>query len=446
MASVASLTVSIDATADAASTWNRHPRVPTAAAKPAGVPDDYVFTHNGFFHPSCVFTLRNDEIAGADFVIRGFDGAVHDTIPPCPYPHYNGRGEPLFGRTRSSPTPERAHDTYDGWLVFYAYSGSVGVGSSLNTNWTVPSLPTNVGSQDIAFFNDFETSQIILQPVLDFSELPGQWAIESENCCENNNDLQSTLVPVSPGDDVLGTVTATDCDSGTGVCQTWTVTTKDLTTGQSTVLNTSAFGQVANEINPAVLETYSITSCDMLPANGEVTFFDNSVTTASGGAEPEAYQFSNCVAGGCTGGSAVPASCGWGGSSTGNSYTLTFGTSPTPPPVNQTDAGASPVDSGTPDSGGGAPTDAGSPGLTTPDSGALLPSPDAGSGENVQGPSPDSDSGNGNNDTTGFDTLSSNSGCGCAVALGAAEGSWLPGLLGTLATLFGVRRRRSSRR
>ena len=178
--------------------------------------------------------------------------------------------------------------TYDGWVVFYA--GAVATGSGLSTEWIVPLPPTNVGDQDLAFFNDIETQDIILQPVLDFSEIPGHWAIESENCCVQNNDVQSTLVEVTAGDTIQGVITAAGCNSSDD-CTDSAVTTTDVTTGMSTALHMQnpGAGEVANEIDSAVLETYGVTSCDVFPASGEATFFDNALTDGQGA--PEAASF-----------------------------------------------------------------------------------------------------------------------------------------------------------
>ncbi len=163
--------------------WDRHPQHASPLVKPAGVPSDYVITRNGFFHPSCVVALRSDEAWGRDLVIRGLDGVEHDRITPCAFPRYSLTGRPIGGDPPSSGrAPGRA------------------TGSGLSTEWIVPLPPTNVGDQGLAFFNDIETQDIILQPVLDFSEIPGHWAIESENCCVQNNDVQSTLVEVTAGD------------------------------------------------------------------------------------------------------------------------------------------------------------------------------------------------------------------------------------------------------
>ena len=54
----------------AAGPWTRHPS-PDVRPKPAAVPAGYVFTHNGFLNPSCVYRLQPGEYVEADFTIRG---------------------------------------------------------------------------------------------------------------------------------------------------------------------------------------------------------------------------------------------------------------------------------------------------------------------------------------------------------------------------------------
>jgi hypothetical protein len=420
---LAVVTGATGASADRGATWDRHTRASRPGPKPAGVPSEYLLTRNGFFHPSCVITMRDDEVWGPDAFIRGLDGVVRDAITPCAHPRYGLRGNTIADTSpavavRSAATPHRPHPrgqgTYDGWLLYYDYTGSIGTGSSLSGQWIVPLLPKKVGTQDIAFFNDFETATLTLQAVLDLGEISDQWAIESENCCEMGNDLQSTLVAVSPGDVISGSIEATNC-STSGVCQNWTVTTTDVTTGQATILNTSAYGEMVMETNPAVLEAYNVTSCDMFPANGEVPFFDNQLAFADGASEPVTYTFQNCVQNLCAVFAGLPpglpTNCGYGGRSAGNSHTLIFGVAPTPPPG--FDAGELP-DGGDGDDGGAANAEDATVG------------PSDGGGGGADGPA---------------DTARSTAGCGCAVIHRSTGGDRLAALVfGCL--LYGWRRRR----
>src|SRR5450755_3249175 len=116
---------------------DRHPtNLLSPARRPMGVPANYVLTHNGFFHPSCVVIVGADEVVGADRVIRGLDGSPHARVAPCAYPRYSARGvrveqgalpEPDAAPVAPSHAPpiEPAPPTYDGYIVYYVYDGSL---------------------------------------------------------------------------------------------------------------------------------------------------------------------------------------------------------------------------------------------------------------------------------------------------------------------------------
>lgn len=320
---------------------------PSPARKPANVPSDFVLTRAGFMHPTCVVTVASDETVGRDgndMVVRDMDGRELFRKGPCAYPRYRRDGQlaasvagPAMRSTDAggasdattasdagAPTGTIAHGTYDGWIVSYRSEGSFDPRSTLVGEWRVPELPAKVGDQDIAFFNDVLTTADggdILQPVLDFSELPGTWAIESEHCCISGNDSQSTLVAVKPGDLIRGTVAPSNCDS-TGLCRNWKVTTLDVTTGQFTINNAIETSGRAIAINPAALECYGVTSCDMFPANGEITFFNHSLRSPDG-ATATLTDTLNIVTR-HERGSTVPFDCGYDGHVSGTSYTLVW--------------------------------------------------------------------------------------------------------------------------
>jgi hypothetical protein len=331
--------------------------------------------------------------------------------------------------------------TYDGWIVSYGYVGKIASGSSLSTQWVVPLPPLTVGDQDIAFFNDIETTaggEDILQPVLDFSEIPGHWAIESEHCCISGIDEQSTLVEVTPGDLILGVVMATGCDA-TGVCESWTVTTTDVTTGKSTVLNTSSPMGVPNTVNPGALETYGVTSCDMFPASGEETFIDNTLADPDGGVETLSYLLDEL-----SGSPASLPACGYGGSMSGNSYTLIFSPSPTGNEgAGPSDASEGASQDASQGSSGGVDPDAshdGSIGSSGSDSGGQDSGLADGDGMGLRGDSgsaEDEDSASNAGNPGGASGQSS--GCGCALA--GAHGRFRVGPLGVWLFVGAWRRR-----
>ena len=267
-----------------------------AIPAPGGVPAGYVFTHHGWFHPSCVVRVGEDEAVGSDLVIRGATAsrgrpsapaAIRVTIAPGA--RFAGAGGTATAPVHAAPLPAAA--IYDGYIVYYEYTGNLAVGPALTTDWIVPLPPPSIANQDIAFFNDILTSADggdILQPVLDFNgETAGKWSIESEHCCIGGNDMQTTPIVVAPGDTIRGIVTGASCTASG--CQSWTVTTTDVTSGKSTTLNTTAPGGVPNGVSPGSLETYGVTSCDMFPASGETTFTGNTLTDANGAVQSPKY-------------------------------------------------------------------------------------------------------------------------------------------------------------
>ena len=316
--------------------------------RPAGVPSDYVATPNGFFHPSCVTTLLDSEFMGPDLVIRGLDGLEHGRVETCRYPRYDSKGGVIVAGAAGAPAlrDDRLPSQgvaggvlrpfgWDGWIESYYYAGGIASGSSLSTQWLVPLPPANTSGQILYFFNDIEPGDVF-QPVLDYNGWnAGQWSITSYECCygtNGGNTLTSTSLVVAPGDLIEGQIIPGSCDATT---ENWTVITSDLTSGMSTTLHATVTNQLYDceagnddvEVNPGVLETYSLTSCDMFPANGEITFFDNDFTDGTGAPETESYTLTLPATSGTPSG--FPTNCGYAGSSAGNSYTLVFGTSPT---------------------------------------------------------------------------------------------------------------------
>ena len=307
---------SIDVAAFAASgpdspstAWNRsagYARRASSQKKPPGVPAEYVITPSGFFHPSCVVELASDEVLGSDLVIRGLDGSRRDSVAPCAYPRYDFRGRPLsatlastesapvFGPGASTESAPRlfepkvpAAQVWDGYTTYYHYEGTPWAAYQ-SALWTVPPYPATVGPDEVIFLwpGILVTNAGLLQPVLGFEN--GLWNIASWDCCVTGNAEHTAGIQVNPGDVIQGTTQGNNCDTSTGTCQNWTVTTTDTTCGQTQVLNTASPPGLPQSTYPAVMELYSVTSCDMLPANGEETFSSGSPAGSVGerGEEP----------------------------------------------------------------------------------------------------------------------------------------------------------------
>ena len=221
--------------------WTSLRRGRTHAPK---VPDGYVITPFGYFHPSCVQNLTRGERLTADGRLQHADGTVEANIAVCNYQRYTPSGEPASTGHGAATFPEAT-----GWIE----NASITTGSltisygALIALWTVPPQPTNNDGQVLYFFPGFEDIdgvQSILQPVLGW--YAGQWTIASWNCCLNNIVTESPVVRVAPGDEIYGSITNA-CPAGTLSCASWNVLSLDMSTGESTTLaSTPSDGQVFN--------------------------------------------------------------------------------------------------------------------------------------------------------------------------------------------------------
>jgi len=225
--------------------------------------------------------------------------------------------------------PHPGGSQYDGWIISYDNLDKVKPGASItvSADVIVPSAPKTYNGQTVLFFNSVETTAgtdgDIVQSVLDYGATGDRWIVDSEHCCIDDNDMHADPSAANPGDLIHAVMAGTGCDSS-GVCSAWTITGTDMNTGKSVVLNTTTPGAI-DEVNSAVLETYDISSCDLLPANGEITYFNTSELGAGNKALGLKYDLDRETP--MT--SEFPKNCGLNGVVSGNSYTLIFGTNPT---------------------------------------------------------------------------------------------------------------------
>jgi hypothetical protein len=241
--------------------------------RPAGVPADYVVTPAGFFHPSCVVSVKEDETVAGGKITKA-NGVARD-VPKCAYPRYDRRGTviaPQAGRSAAAEAPVSA-PVVDGW-VESANNGDNGPLNWLAANWKVPQSPAVDAGQLIYYFPgiqplDSPAIYTIMQPVLTW--YGGQWTIQSWNCCAEGSVVNAPAAIVKSGDTIYGYVQGNVCNAA-GVCSQWQVYTGDWTNGAHSTLNTTAYGNRMGWAFAGALEVYGVTACNQYPATRTLTF------------------------------------------------------------------------------------------------------------------------------------------------------------------------------
>lgn len=239
--------------------------------RPQGVPTNYVVTPNGFFAPSCVQRVEEGETLHADGSIEASNGSLRKPAT-CTQAHYRFDGSRVEANGSFSLPPIAARQpTINGWVEDANYESTVNIGKIVAT-WKVPSTPTNQAGQTDYFFPGLEQNDSnptsILQPVLGYGAFSGTvWTLSSWNCCVSGTTYYSGPINVNAGDTILGT---TQCKAANS-CGTWTITSKDVTTGRSTTLSTNPYGNLL-WVFGGVMEVYGVSSCNELPASSPLTY------------------------------------------------------------------------------------------------------------------------------------------------------------------------------
>jgi hypothetical protein len=249
--------------------------VSTLMSRPPNVPEEYVITPFGYFHPSCVLSLAEGNTLLANGGVQHADGTV-EAAQVCNYPHYTRDGAMVAADASESG---KIPPEISGWLESVSATTSTSY-YKISATWTVPPSPTSNDGQCDYFFPGFEDSndvQSIVQPVLQWGGgcyISGgaYWQLASWNCCMSGTTWHSTPLDVNVGDNILGTIAPT-CKPGKNYCTTWNVVSEDKTTGKKTTLaKTPADGQIWNWAFGAVSEDYGIVQCSDFPDNSGLTF------------------------------------------------------------------------------------------------------------------------------------------------------------------------------
>lgn len=242
--------------------------------RPANVPEEYVITPFGYFHPSCVQMVAEGNTLLADGRIAHQNGII-DAAHVCAYPHYTSTGllVPVDAKELKEAPPE-----ISGWLESVSVTTSASYGAIVAT-WTVPPAPTTNDGQLLYFFPGFEDINnviSIVQPVMQwgvgYAGGGNYWLMSSWNCCISGITFYSPLLDINVGDTIRGAILPA-CTPMKANCPTWNVVSEDVTTSKKTTLaKTPADGQVWNWAFGAVSEDYGVVQCSDFPANRGLTF------------------------------------------------------------------------------------------------------------------------------------------------------------------------------
>jgi len=249
-----------------------------AAARPAGVPLNYVVTPNGLFHPSCVHELADSDTLTASGGVRHADGHVDDVAATaCAFPRFGARGQVM---SQGQPQPD-----FNGWIAASDSNANVTPAAKrMVADFKVPNGPTSGVGQVLYYFPGLEDGQnviTILQPVLAWNGFgDSRWTMTNWNCCNSGHAYHGGTINVSTGDSIHGAMKGKSCAGD--VCNTWNLVSKDNNTGQTTTFNTDSYGQAFTWYFGGVLEAYGVTQCTHFPSNGSITFTRVKVFDQSG--------------------------------------------------------------------------------------------------------------------------------------------------------------------
>jgi hypothetical protein len=239
--------------------------------RPANVPSDYVATPAGYFHPSCVVYLADGEQVTARGDVRQPDQSVRQ-VQACTRPSFDMQGA---ARERDAAGVDvRPAASFSGWLAYSETNPGGVAASEMVADWVVPSAPASATGQVLYYFPGLESSSVvtILQPVLAWNGYNNNaWTMANWNCCKSGTVYTGKPINVRVDDQIHGAMNGAGCKKSTP-CTAWSITSTDVTTGQSTTFQTSSYNQLFNWYFGGVMEVYGVGDCAQFPANGSITF------------------------------------------------------------------------------------------------------------------------------------------------------------------------------
>jgi len=235
---------------------------------------DWVQAPGELIRPDCVHEIPNGAMIEAgsdgqpsgDISLNGVRIAHYDACPEAPIVTR------ALGRSK-----DLEHDpgTQNGWVEGSQWLVSLGSGDNVDLQdgfWTVPTNPLDDGAL-IYLFNGIEPGDFsaILQPVLQYGSNGAfggnYWVIASWYV--GPSGFHSGPETVNPGDQLYGYTQITGDSGGT---LSWKVDAQDKTTGAFSYITLQNSGEQWTWALAGILEVYSVSNCNQLPADKKVSF------------------------------------------------------------------------------------------------------------------------------------------------------------------------------
>lgn len=217
-------------------------------AVPAWADSEYVRVPGGMWmHRSCITEIS--------------DGTIQN-IADCEHPSYRSDE---WAPNSQSPEVQ----CYDQKAFIERSSGQY---TEMNATFTVPPLPrTNVG-QTVYLWPGFKATRPeiyhpVLQPVLQFTQGSGRWALQSWAVGVPAGAVTGPAIPVSEGDELFTYMKL--------IGNVWTIYGQNTRTGRESVLRISSQQAGYEPYNYAVFVSENVMArnhCDYYPANSGVEF------------------------------------------------------------------------------------------------------------------------------------------------------------------------------
>jgi hypothetical protein len=179
------------------------------------MPDDLVLTPGGLRPKSQVHLIESGTVIdGTEGRLRKL-GPSGEMLTDFGVLQRRTLGVPLHPGNVVHPEPEATPAFGSGWITFASWMNATGRPvSSFSTTWVVPDPPATQSGQVIFLFSGIQNETMIYQPVLQWGTSAAgggnYWAVASWYADgPGGQALHSSLVPVNPGDSLVGVITQT---------------------------------------------------------------------------------------------------------------------------------------------------------------------------------------------------------------------------------------------